>query len=312
MELAYLIQAHHQPVHLRRLVAALAAPHVTIFIHIDLKSDFAQFEPIAAENVVFLKNRIRVNHGGFSELLQMIILLNEAAQYKEFDYYIFLSGADYPIKGAAHLFDFLRKNDGTNFINFYPFQGDVAGIRHITKYYGVDFTARVWRPFAVLAKAILRILNRCAPDRTFAASQGGMVPYRGSAWCCLHRETARYVLDYLGTVRGKKVLDFFRYSWAPDEMLFHTIILNSPYAVRCRYYERDILRAAAPLKNENKAYLHYIDWNPERENPAILDETDFEKICASDFYFARKFDEKKSSALLDQIDARLLASDAPR
>jgi hypothetical protein len=57
--------------------------------------------------------------------------------------------------------------------------------------------------------------------------------------------------------------------------------------------------------HQYKAYLHYIDWNDLREDPAILDITDFEKISQSEALFARKFDEQKSRDLLDQIDARL-------
>jgi hypothetical protein len=60
------------------------------------------------------------------------------------------------------------------------------------------------------------------------------------------------------------------------------------------------------MKNENKAYLHYIDWNPKRENPTQLNLSDFDQLTKSDALFARKFNEKKSKELLDAIDQKIL------
>jgi hypothetical protein len=59
------------------------------------------------------------------------------------------------------------------------------------------------------------------------------------------------------------------------------------------------------MRNENKAYLHYIDWNPERENPAILTMQDYFLLKSSEALFARKFNEVKSKQLLDAIDVMI-------
>ncbi len=78
--------------------------------------------------------------------------------------------------------------------------------------------------------------------------------------------------------------------------------MNSAFANRCRFYARDVINKVGSMKNENKAYLHYIDWSVNREDPAILDVRDYQNLKKSDALFARKFDENKSKDLLDMID----------
>ena len=56
-----------------------------------------------------------------------------------------------------------------------------------------------------------------------------------------------------------------------------------------------------------RPYLHYIDWDPGREDPAILDTRDFAPLRDSGKLFACKFASDRSHALLDRIDAELLA-----
>lgn len=52
MNIAYLILAHHQPAHLRRLLAALDTDNAYFFVHVDAKVDSAPFT-IGARNDVF-------------------------------------------------------------------------------------------------------------------------------------------------------------------------------------------------------------------------------------------------------------------
>lgn len=60
--------------------------------------------------------------------------------------------------------------------------------------------------------------------------------------------------------------------------------------------------------------LRYVDWSEEftgkREAPAILDERDFDALRRSDCLLARKFDPRRSGALLDRIDRLLRAQGA--
>ena len=304
MRVAYLIQAHHQPSHLSRLIKALGADSVHSFVHLDLKADISQFPGIVAPNVTVLKDRIRVYRGGFSQVRVNLNLLKAAMNHGDFDYFILLSGVDYPIKPPRLLFDFLGRNSGMNYINFFPLTDDGKFTSTVSHYHLIDTIENAPRVVKKPLELVRGMLNRLYAPRPFVQ---GMVAYRGSVHACLHRETAAYVLDFVGTPQGKRLLNHLKYAWGPDEVIFQTIILNSPHADRCRYYELDANAPPNAKKQASEAYLHYIEWNPAREDPAVLADSDFERLSTSDFFFARKFDEVKSRNVLDQIDRYLLA-----
>ena len=77
-----------------------------------------------------------------------------------------------------------------------------------------------------------------------------------------------------------------------DEIIPHSILLskNSPFKDK--------------VINDNK---RYIDWSNHKKglnngNPNILEENDFEKIINSNADFARKFDMKTNSKIIDMLD----------
>ena len=54
--IAYLILAHDNPYHLRRLVNALSSDSSVFFIHIDKKSSFSDFNLIGGKHILFSSN----------------------------------------------------------------------------------------------------------------------------------------------------------------------------------------------------------------------------------------------------------------
>jgi hypothetical protein len=300
MKIAYLITAHNQPSHLHRLVDALNTNNSAFFIHLDNKSDIREFKPeIYPKNVKFLDNRIRVNHGGFSLVQAMIQLIKTAFNADDFDYFQFLSGWDYPIKSTKFIYDFLSQSYPTNFINFYQLTKSADFVENITKYYYIDLVGNSPSFMEKPLKTFQYILKKTKYDRPFIP---GMVPYRGSCWFCLNILTITYIINFLGTDNGRRYYNYFKMTQCADEIFFHTIVLNSPLAEFCRFYNGD---EYAMSKNENKAYLHYIDWDQKRENPAIFDLNDFQTLMNSSALYARKFSETKSSLLLDLIDHQI-------
>lgn len=307
MRIAYLIMAHNEPNHFKRLVKSLDMDQASFFIHIDEKSDILEFDDFESrKNVHFLRDRVCVNHSGFSGAWASVKLLEEALAHGDFDHFITMSGQCYPIKENAYIVKYFEGQQENNFINFYPLLAGSTQVENISKYYCVDMIGGIHRLPQIAKKmlrAMVKIANIFLPERSFVP---GLVPYRGSAWFCINKNTALYVSQFVHSPKGAELAKFFRHVRAADEMFFHCIILNSPFANQCRYYDRDIINAKHFMKNENKAYLHYLDWGETREDPAILDEGDFERLKESKFLFARKFEEAKSRALLDAIDTHLL------
>ena len=83
-------------------------------------------------------------------------------------------------------------------------------------------------------------------------------------------------------------------------MFFQTVVLNSPFKTQCFLFAE--CQSIEKPTNENKAYLHYIDWSNHRKMPAVLTKHDFEILQQSSCFFARKFDIEKSKSLLDALD----------
>ena len=74
----------------------------------------------------------------------------------------------------------------------------------------------------------------------------------------------------------------------PEEAFFQTLLCNRP---------------ASDCVNLVNRTLTYVDWSrPNKASPATLRLSDFETLKASDCLFARKFDERASSDLLDALD----------
>ena len=78
---------------------------------------------------------------------------------------------------------------------------------------------------------------------------------------------------------------FVKYTWAPDEYLIPTLVMNSP------------LRETVVADN-----YRYIDWSQGGSNPKILTVQDFEGLTKSDKLIARKFDIKIDTRILDMLD----------
>jgi len=104
-------------------------------------------------------------------------------------------------------------------------------------------------------------------------------------WFCLTKKDVDYTLEYLKN--KPDLLDFFRHTFAPDEIFFQTIIMNSPL--------KDT------VMNDN---LRYIDWSRKGVPlSAFLTIDDADNLLNSSKLFARKFDIELDEAILDLIDS---------
>ncbi|OEZ61619.1 beta-1,6-N-acetylglucosaminyltransferase [Duganella sp. HH105] len=303
MKVAYLILAHDQPELFGRLISALQYPGVSIYALIDGKKEQLPFEQAAAEHAVhFVSDRVKVNWAGYSQVEAMLALLQAATAAGGHDAYIFLSGRDYPIQSNEALFSHLQRHPGMSFMNFYQLSDGTDFVHLIKKYAFRDFYSRL--PSDLLRKVVrymVDAVNFILPPRKFVK---GMLAYRGSTSWCLSGAAANYIVNFVKQPQNKGFIRFFRMSSGADEIFFQTILLNSALAPSCAGYQEPSMKDRSTLAvNENKVSLHYIDWNPERENPAILEQRDLAGILQSGKFFARKMDGKRSAELLQSINS---------
>lgn len=117
MRIAYLILAHKNPEQVKRLVRLLDSD---VYIHIDRKSDMDKFH-ISDPKVKYINKRVNITWGGFSMIKATLKLINVARNNNNYDYYILLSGDDYPLRSLDELESFLIEHRQYSFIEYDKF-----------------------------------------------------------------------------------------------------------------------------------------------------------------------------------------------
>lgn len=276
MKIAHLILCHSNPGQIERLIRRLQHPDAWFYIHVDNKAMLEPFLPLEAlPNTVLVKNRVDVYWGGYSIVQATLNGFTEIlASGISFSYINLMSGQDYPIKSTNDIHSFFAANPDKAFMHTLSVMQEwQEAIPRITKYHLVNFH------FPGRYK-VEKVINTIMPSRRFP---GSLTPVGRSQWLTITSEQTAYILNYLAT--NKQFVNFFKLSWAPDEMIFQTILYNSPFKNN--------------IVNNN---LRYIDWSQGGASPKLLRMEDADALRASDKLFARKFNPAEDSAILDYLD----------
>ncbi|WAC13619.1 beta-1,6-N-acetylglucosaminyltransferase [Dyadobacter pollutisoli] len=281
MRIAHLILAHSQPRQLARLIKALEHPDAYCFLHIDRKEVLSDFQFLASkQRVFFVKERVKVGWGAYSIVQAMVNGFQAISDSGlEVDYINLLSGSDYPLKNPDEIHVFFQEHKGQNFMEYQLVMEEwTEAITRLTEYHLTDYSF----PGKYFVQ---KWMNRLLPSRQMPEHP---VPVGRSQWMSITLDAARYIIEYLRSHPG--LVSFFRHTWAPDEIIFQTILYNSGF--------RD------KMVNYN---LRYIDWQNGKASPEILKESDLEKLLNSGALFARKFDMLNHPGILDQLDKKILS-----
>ena len=278
MKIAHLILAHSNPEQLERLIRALEHSDSYIFLHIDQKAALEDYRSLFLMDRVYQVERVKVGWGAYSIVQATVNGLRAiATSGVEFGYINFLSGSDYPLKSPDEIHAFFEQQNGQNFMEFQLVMQDwKEAIGRITEYHLTDyeFAGKYF---------VQKWINRLLPTRKIPER---LVPVGRSQWMSITMDAGRYIMDYLA--QHSNVVSFFKHTWAPDEMIFQTILYNSDF--------RDT------LVNNN---LRYIEWQEGKASPETFREKDLEKLLASNALFARKFDMTNHPGVLNQLDKRI-------
>jgi hypothetical protein len=280
LKIAYLILAHNAPRHLKRLIAALQSPSASVFIHLDSKSDLQQFEHLRGHRVFFTEQRVPVYWGDYSQVEAILIMIREAFRSPDnFDRFVLLSGADYPLQSADYIDTYFEARRDTEFINIVQMPSKEANkpISRLARFNVRPGGSGITR----VCPKLWQILGRLLVRRNYEAHFQGRIPYAGSAWWALSRSACAHILEFVA--REVKVVRFFQNTICPDESFFQSILGNSPYR-------------SAISRN-----VTYCDWSSGGKSPAFISEKQFALVRAkshlelNDIYgrgealFARKF-----------------------
>lgn len=280
MRIAYLIMTHNTPHHLPRLIDALAHEAACFFIHLDAKSSFHPYAGMASDRVRFINERRDVQWGDYSQVKAALALLREALQSsEEFQRFVLLSGADYPLRSASFIHRFFTSHRKHEFMNVVPMPSAEANkpLERLTLFH-------IRRTRSLPGFWFRRILMACrliSRHRDYAHALQGRRPFGGSAWWALTRDACSFILNT--AQREIHMMNFFKNTRNPDEMMFHTILANSPFRAKI------------------VGNLTYADWRKGGPHPAVLSERHLDlfrrmvspehdlKLRQPEVLFARKF-----------------------
>jgi len=251
-------------------------PDFDFYVHVDAKLPISSHHNlISLPNVYLIEKRIKVQWAAYSTVQAVFNSLQEILDSKRgYDYISLMSGQGYPIKTPTQMQQFFKDRDGKILLKYRSFQDDwLEGMERIKRYYLADYQ---FKGQYFLEKWI----NRLFPNRKLLPN---IKFYGSSMFWAISPEAAEYVLAKVD--RNKKMKRFFKFTWAPDEFLFQTILLNSPFASK--------------VSNEN---CHYYKHKPLTPSPKVFNIKDFNDIIASDRIYARKFNMKESPEIMDAID----------
>lgn len=281
MRVAHLIMTHKEPRQLERLLKRLMFPKFDLYIHVDKKINIEEFLYLTElPRVFFIENREKCNWGGFSFVRAITesvreILSKEGVCY---EYINLLSAQDYPLKSNEYIYEFLKINNGTNFISFEEIEGSSWWNHAKSRYEKYHFTD-------VNLKGkyrIQKLVNRFLPKRNFPLAVK-MYGSSDASWWMLTTDCLRLILTSLD--KNKRLISFMRFTWGADEFLYPTLIMNSTME--------------STTVNNN---YRYIQWTAGSANPDILSIDELDTIVNTKCLFARKFDYKVDSEILNAID----------
>lgn len=294
MKHALLILCHkefHQAVELLRLFDEDFVP----YIHFDKKMELPQeYEAIirTVSPLARTYSEYNVKWGGLSIVKAQLMLMKAAVEDGGYGYLHLLSSQDMPIRSIAYIKKRFEEEKGKEFINFFQLPSQVwddSTFSRLTEFHFYDFFDYNTAAGLRWIDRVERIKKRFNPQRTVPAHFKRL--YGGSNWISITSACASYICEY-----HRKHRSFYRrlrFTLAPDEIYFNTIVLNSPFA-----------------KNTVNNNLRFYVWNHGAASPKNLSVKHFFDICTCDAIFARKLEPGISDDLVSCIK-KYIFNDSP-
>jgi hypothetical protein len=276
--MAFLIMAYKDPAQIERLVKSLSHENFDIYIHLDKKVSIKSFAYLSGlDRTFFTQTRKVIHWAGYSFVQSVLNCMEEILHENSYDFISVISGQDYPIKSVNTIYDFFNAHKGTSFLSY------VEPVAQWWEHARLRYEKYHLTNFSFKGRYLVQwVLNSVSPKRTFPFF-GTLYGGPCATWWSLSTDCAKYVVQFMKD--HPEIGRYANFTWAPDELLIPSIIMNSPF--------RD------KIVNDNR---RYIDWSQGGANPKILTVEDFDSLMNSSKLLARKFDVKVDARILDLID----------
>jgi hypothetical protein len=286
--------------HTGRLIRTLNRmfDHPPIVCHHDFGKNSRFIENCPA-NVRLVHPHVDTKWGDFScveATIRALRLLYSGGDGPE--WFVFLSGSDYPIKSAGKILADLQGGGFDGYIEHkLVSEGDLVYPRDPENPQGWKWATWLQQCHKRYCsrRVVVPSLNRHLRYRTrtywleHPFFTRGRLPftadfkcYAGEVWFSANHRCARRILDFYE--RDRTVTEHYRKTLVPEESYLQTILANTPELKLSQNYRR------------------YVDWTRGGSNPKVLTMEDLPKLTSSEAHFARKFDDRVDGEVLNQLD----------
>ena len=214
INIAYLILVHRLPKQFKRLFKSIYNPNNYYLIHIDKKaskdlhkevtnfiSDFENTFILESESIVWWwYSMVNVELNGIKKLLNL---------WLNWDFFINLSGQDFPLKTQKEINNFLFQNKDNNYIK--------VSNQIVER---PDTMNRIQNYFIDNWNYVYEVSNE---KRDFLKDT---IPYIWWQWMILNRNCCEFICNSLET---KKFTDYYINTLIPDESFFQTLLMNTSF-----------------------------------------------------------------------------------
>ena len=280
IKVAYYISAYKRPESIIGIISVLSRRTPHFYVHFDKNIGYQKFNEWKA----LIEQNCPAETHVFSEFdskwgtIGMVNATLSAMSYFEdthYDYFINLTEECYPIKSPCQIMKTFE-NQNSGFMTFWkmPYEGWYQG--------GMN---RINNRFFFLPKKEYPYIRFYCVPRLRKKLPCNLEPYGGSSLFCLPKDLVSYVLNFLEN--NSSVRSFFKRALIPSEMIFQTVLMNSPFRDR--------------IVNDNKRYMDF-----KGAHPRILTKHDYPELKKSEKLFARKFNPTIDKEILDIIDREII------
>jgi hypothetical protein len=235
----------------------------------------------------------------------------------KFDWFVFLSGQDYPLKPLSVIERFLNQCGYDALLRGFlvsrpnPWSKGEGVNRYFLRYYKLP-TFKYYYRFPTALRNLLgwskQTFNTSQPLIQIRTSPRGLPArvgfrsyqtpfdqqlqcYGGPTWFDASSSCLVYIRDFIHA--NPSYVAWYKRTFLPDESFFATILLN---------------QAKFNILLDNKRYVHWNPKDPLAASPQAIQRLNIDEILNSGAHFARKFDSTVDSSVLDFIDQRITES----
>lgn len=302
MKIAYLISVYKDAEQLKRLVDSLKQENTWIYIHIDRKINISPFMKILPEskNIRYIRTRIFTQWGGYSQVLYQKALLEETiASNIDFDRIFIMTGQDYPLLSNEQLEKELLKHPSKEYIqglNISELDKSKKLRNKLVLYHFLrdlkikNYTLK--KCFSGSARIIMKLLPIRKKPYLVLKNGDKWSVYQSSSYMCITFELSKYILQQMK--ENSQLMNYFKYSFVPEEMVIPTIVFNSKFRNNAFIYP---FRKYEGL--QRLAMTHHFEYG---KSIKIYTISDYDELINCGKMFVRKLETGTSDTLMDKID----------